>query len=112
MLEYFLGIITSPFILAILIIGYVVLMRVVRASRKAPKYIPEDEQKFHEIVLKSEEVVGSFQGKPIHKTLSLDNGKTYIFESIAVEHEPNVFIAEHPKASYILYEGLLYRQVS
>ncbi len=65
----------------------------------------------HVIVGHSNTILGAYQGKPIYETITIADGRTFTFESVAVPYQDGVYLADYPECWYILIDGkLLYRE--
>lgn len=58
------------------------------------------------------DVVGTYKDLKIYRTVQLDDGRIFTFESVAVEQEPGVYHADDPSKKYIIVDKcLLYREI-
>jgi hypothetical protein len=58
------------------------------------------------------DLVGSYNGEQICRYVQLDDGRTFEFESLAVEKTPGVYHADDVEGVYIIVDKhLLYREV-
>lgn len=58
------------------------------------------------------DVVGTYKDLKIYRTVQLDDGRLFTFESVAVEQEPGVYHADDLSKKYIIVDKcLLYREI-
>jgi len=110
-LSYFLGVITSPvIILLILLVLFIIKSR--REDWSFQQRMKSPEKIFsHIITERSERSLGSYLDKSIAEKIKIADGRTFIFESIAVPYSDGVYLADHPECFYILVDQmLLYRE--
>jgi predicted metallo-beta-lactamase superfamily hydrolase len=59
-----------------------------------------------------DDIIGTYKGETIYRYVELDDGRTFMFESIAVEESPGVFHADNKGGVYIIVDKyLLYREI-
>ena len=58
------------------------------------------------------DVVGTYKDLKIYRTVQLDDGRMFTFESVAVEQKPGDYHADDPSKKYIIVDKcLLYREI-
>jgi hypothetical protein len=110
-------VICSPFIWeCILIVVFFMLSLYLAAQAGMPrkelmeKFDDSQDPVVHDVVSKSDQIVGYFQGKPIFEMIMLGNGSIYEYESILCL-EDGVTRVPDIKRKYVTHEGLLYVEV-
>lgn len=58
------------------------------------------------------DIVGRYKNLDICRYVKADDGRNFIFESIAIEHVPGTYFSDDPSQNYIVVDKLLlYREV-
>jgi len=57
------------------------------------------------------DILGTYNNEKIYRYVELDDGRNFVFESVAVEKQPGVYHADSNDTYIIVDKYLLYRQV-
>lgn len=60
---------------------------------------------------RSDKILGRYLDADIHETVETEDGRTFIFESIAVAGVNGKFLVDFPRAIYMVFQNLLYREI-
>jgi hypothetical protein len=59
-----------------------------------------------------DDIIGTYNGEKICRYIQLDDGRSFVFESIAIEQSPGVYHADNLDGVYIVVDKyLLYREI-
>jgi hypothetical protein len=59
-----------------------------------------------------DDIIGTYKGEKICRYIQLDDGRSFVFESIAIEQSPGVYHADNLDGVYIVVDKyLLYREI-
>lgn len=73
----------------------------------------EQQQGMHVVARSVDDRVGTYKDFPIYRYVETDDGRTFVFESIAVEKFPGIYDADHTGKNYIIVDKcFLYREVT
>lgn len=56
-------------------------------------------------------VIGRYLDGDIHEHLVTEDNRHFIFEAIAVKGGNGMYLVDFPKANYMLFQNLVYREI-
>lgn len=73
---------------------------------------PVDSKPLNVIARSVDDIIGTYKGEKICRYIQLDDGRSFVFESIAIEQSPGVYHADNLDGVYIVVDKyLLYREI-
>ena len=80
--------------------------------RVEPPSVPVAQTTLNVVARSVDDLVGTYNNEQIYRYVQVDDGRMFIFESVAVERSPGVYHADNTDGVYIIVDKyLLYREV-